>query len=113
MYKRQTLSGGEKQRISIARAILKDAPIIILDEATSSIDPENEHMLVSAIKELTKNKTLISIAHKLSTVREADQIIVLDKGKIVQRGNHKELINQDGVYKHFIEIRKKSIGWQI
>ena len=70
-------------------------------------------MLVSAIKELTKNKTLISIAHKLSTVREADQIIVLDKGKIVQRGNHKELINQDGVYKHFIEIRKKSIGWQI
>ena len=108
-----TLSGGEKQRISIARAILKDAPIIILDEATSSIDPENEHMLVSAIKELTKNKTLISIAHKLSTVREADQIIVLDKGKIVQRGNHKELINQDGVYKHFIEIRKKSIGWQI
>ncbi|MDO4720704.1 MAG: ABC transporter ATP-binding protein [Peptostreptococcaceae bacterium] len=108
-----TLSGGEKQRISIARAILKDAPIIIFDEATSSVDPENEHMLISAIKELTKNKTLISIAHKLSTVREADQIIVLDKGKIVQRGNHKELMNQDGVYKRFIEIRKKSMGWQI
>jgi len=108
-----TLSGGEKQRISIARAILKDAPIIILDEATSSVDPENEHMLISAIKELTKNKTLISIAHRLSTVREADQIIVIDKGKIVQQGNHKELISQDGVYKHFIEIRKKSIGWQI
>ena len=108
-----TLSGGEKQRISIARAILKDAPIIILDEATSSVDPENEHMLISAINELTKNKTLISIAHRLSTVREADQIIVIDKGEIVQQGNHKELISQDGVYKHFIEIRKKSIGWQI
>ena len=108
-----TLSGGEKQRISIARAILKDAPIIILDEATSSVDPENEHMLISAIKELTKNKTLISIAHRLSTVREADQIIVIDKGKIVQRGNHNELIGQDGVYKHFIEIKKQSIGWQI
>ena len=107
------LSGGEKQRISIARAILKDAPIIILDEATSSVDPENEHMLISAIKELTKNKTLISIAHRLSTVREADQIIVIEKGEIVQQGNHNELINQDGVYKHFIEIRKKSIGWQI
>ena len=108
-----TLSGGEKQRISIARAILKDAPIIILDEATSSVDPENEHMLISAIKELTKNKTLISIAHRLSTVREADQIIVIDKGRIVQRGNHNELIGQDGVYKHFIEIKKQSIGWQI
>ena len=108
-----TLSGGEKQRISIARAILKDAPIIILDEATSSVDPENEYMLISAIKELTKNKTLISIAHRLSTVREADQIIVIDKGRIVQRGNHKELIGQDGVYKHFIEIKKQSIGWQI
>ena len=70
-------------------------------------------MLISAIKELTKNKTLISIAHRLSTVREADQIIVIDKGEIVQQGNHSELINQDGVYKHFIEIRKKSIGWQI
>ena len=108
-----TLSGGEKQRISIARAILKDAPIIILDEATSSVDPENEHMLISAINELTKNKTLISIAHRLSTVRGADQIIVIDKGKIVQQGNHKELISQDGVYKHFIEIRKQSIGWKI
>ena len=104
------LSGGEKQRISIARAILKDAPIIILDEATSSVDPENECMLISAIKELTKNKTLISIAHRLSTVREADKIIVIDKGEIVQQGNHNELTNQDGVYKHFIEIRKKSTG---
>lgn len=108
-----TLSGGEKQRISIARAILKDAPIVILDEATSSVDPENEYMLISAIKELTKNKTLISIAHRLSTVREADKIIVIDKGRIVQQGNHNELINREGIYRHFIEIRKKSIGWKI
>lgn len=108
-----TLSGGEKQRISIARAILKDAPIIILDEATSSVDPENEHLLISAIRELTKNKTLISIAHRLSTVREADHIIVIDKGRVVQQGSHKELIKQEGIYKHFIEIREKSIGWHI
>ena len=108
-----TLSGGEKQRISIARAILKDAPIIILDEATSSVDPENEHLLISAIRELTKNKTLISIAHRLSTVREADHIIVIDKGRVAQQGSHKELIKQEGIYKHFIEIREKSIGWHI
>ncbi|UTY24188.1 ABC transporter ATP-binding protein [Treponema denticola] len=108
-----TLSGGEKQRISIARAILKDAPIIILDEATSSVDPENEHLLISAIRELTKNKTLISIAHRLFTVREADHIIVIDKGRVVQQGSHKELIKQEGIYKHFIEIREKSIGWHI
>lgn len=108
-----TLSGGEKQRISIARAILKDAPIIILDEATSSVDPENEHLLITAIRELTKNKTLISIAHRLSTVREADHIIVIDKGRVVQQGSHKELIKQEGIYKHFIEIREKSIGWHI
>ena len=108
-----TLSGGEKQRISIARAILKDAPIIILDEATSSVDPENEHLLISAIRELTKNKTLISIVHRLSTVREADHIIVIDKGRVAQQGSHKELIKQEGIYKHFIEIREKSIGWHI
>lgn len=108
-----TLSGGEKQRISIARAILKDAPIVILDEATSSLDAENENMLVEAVKELTKNKTLISIAHRLSTVQEADRIIVLDKGRVVQQGNHQGLISEEGIYKHFIEIREKSMGWQI
>lgn len=93
-----TLSGGEKQRISIARAILKDAPIVILDEATSSVDPENQHILLTAINELTKGKTLIIIAHRLSTIRNADQIVVLDGGRIVQQGTHKTLIQQDTLF---------------
>ena len=108
-----TLSGGERQRISIARAILKDAPVIILDEATSSVDPENDHELLKAIEELTKGKTLISIAHRMTTVRKADQIIVLSDGEIVQQGTHKELIEQEGVYKNFLTIRTQSVGWQI
>lgn len=108
-----TLSGGERQRISIARAILKDAPVIILDEATSSVDPENEHELLKAIEELTKGKTLISIAHRMTTVRKADQIIVLSDGEIVQQGTHKELIAQEGIYKNFLTIRTQSVGWQI
>ena len=108
-----TLSGGERQRISIARAILKDAPVIILDEATSSVDPENEHELLKAIEELTKGKTLISVAHRMITVRKADQIIVLSDGEIVQQGTHKELIAQEGVYKNFLTIRTQSVGWQI
>lgn len=108
-----TLSGGERQRISIARAILKDAPIVILDEATSSIDPENEHELLKAIAELTKNKTLISIAHRMTTVRNADQIIVLSDGQIVQQGTHQTLISQDGIYRNFLTIRTQSAGWQI
>ena len=98
-----SLSGGEKQRISIARAILKDAPIIILDEATASVDPENERELQTAIAELTKDKTIIMIAHRLSTVRNADQIVVLDKGQIVQRGTHRELMNEQGLYRRFLE----------
>lgn len=106
-----TISGGEKQRISIARAILKNAPIVILDEATASVDPENEHELLQAISELKKNKTLISIAHRMTTVRDADQIVVLDKGKISQIGTHKELNKQDGIYRRFLDIRKKSSGW--
>ena len=93
-----TLSGGEKQRISIARAILKDAPIIILDEATSSVDPENQHALLTAINELTCGKTLIVIAHRLSTVRNADAIMVLDHGRIIERGSHADLIAQKGTY---------------
>ncbi len=108
-----SLSGGEKQRISIARAILKDAPIVILDEATSSVDPENQHILLTAINELTKGKTLIIIAHRLSTIRNADQIVVLDGGRIVQQGTHKTLIQQDGVYRRFVQIRKTTFSWKL
>ena len=107
------LSGGEKQRISIARAILKDAPIAILDEATASVDPENEQQLQKAITELTKRKTVLMIAHRLSTVREADQIIVLEDGSIVQRGTHKELMASDGLYKRFVGMRSRAIGWTL
>lgn len=108
-----TLSGGEKQRISIARAMLKDAPIVILDEATASIDPENEHLIQSAISELTRGKNIITIAHRLATIEQANQILVVDDGRIVQQGTHQELIQQEGRYKHFIEIRQKAEGWKI
>lgn len=108
-----TLSGGEKQRISIARAILKNAPIVILDEATSSVDPENEHELLTAIRELTRGKTLISIAHRLTTVRDADQILVIEGGKIAQCGTHKELILQNGIYRRFWKQREAAIGWRL
>ena len=108
-----TLSGGEKQRISIARAILKDAPIIILDEATSSVDPENQHALLTAINELTCGKTLIIIAHRLSTIKDADQIIVLDNGHVVQQGTHETLLQQDGIYRRFVKIRQTASSWKI
>lgn len=108
-----TISGGEKQRISIARAMLKDAPIIILDEATANVDPENEHELQTAITALTKDRTVIMIAHRLKTVRHADQILVIDGGKIVQRGTHDELAEKKGIYADFIGIRKKAIGWKL
>ncbi|ARC86043.1 ABC transporter family protein [Clostridium argentinense CDC 2741] len=108
-----TLSGGEKQRISIARAMLKNAPIVILDEATASIDPENEHAIQKAISTLVHGKTIIIIAHRLATIENADQILVVDEGQIVQRGTHKELINQKGVYKRFLDIRKTAEGWSI
>lgn len=108
-----TLSGGEKQRISIARAILKDAPIIILDEATSSVDPENEHLIQEAIRELIKGKTVIAIAHRLPTIEQADQILVLEHGQIVQSGTHQELSHQDGTYREFIKIREHSEQWSL
>lgn len=108
-----TLSGGEKQRISIARAMLKNAPIVILDEATASVDPENEQNIQRAISALVHGKTIIIIAHRLATIQNADQILVLDKGKIVQRGTHKELIEQEGVYKRFLSIREMAEGWSI
>lgn len=108
-----SLSGGEKQRISIARAILKDSPIVILDEATASIDPENEHLIQEAISELTNGKTIITIAHRLTTIQNANQIIVVNNGRIVQCGTHGELIKQNGIYKKFIEIREKAEGWSL
>ena len=108
-----TLSGGEKQRISIARAMLKDAPVIILDEATASIDPENEHLIQQAISELTKGKTIITIAHRLATIEQADQILVIDDGHLVQKGTHKELIKKEGLYKRFMDARQKAEGWTI
>ncbi|WP_020610834.1 ABC transporter ATP-binding protein [Sediminispirochaeta bajacaliforniensis] len=108
-----TISGGEKQRISIARAILKDAPIIILDEATANVDPENENKLQEAITELTKNKTVIMIAHRLKTVRNADQIWVLSGGRMIQRGTHDRLMSEGGLYADFIGMREKSIGWKL
>lgn len=108
-----TISGGEKQRISIARALLKDAPVIILDEATANVDPENEALLQEAITELTCGKTIIMIAHRLKTVQSADQILVLDEGKIIQRGTHRELMKTGGLYADFISMREKSIGWKL
>lgn len=108
-----TLSGGERQRLSIARAMMKDAPIIILDEATANVDPENEKELMEAIAELTQEKTVIMIAHRLKTVRRADQILVVDKGRIVQRGTHEELMTQDGIYRRFISGREKAVGWKL
>ncbi|MBQ8137820.1 MAG: ABC transporter ATP-binding protein [Lachnospiraceae bacterium] len=108
-----SLSGGEKQRIAIARAIMKDAPIIILDEATANIDPENEKELTEAISNLTKEKTIIMIAHRLKTVKNADQIIVIDKGKIVQKGKHEDLMKEEGIYKNFVTGRKKAVSWKI
>ncbi|MFC2638382.1 MAG: ABC transporter ATP-binding protein [Mitsuokella sp.] len=108
-----TLSGGEKQRISIARAILKDAPIIIFDEATANVDPENEDRLQQAIEALTQDKTVIMIAHRLNTVRNAAQILVVADGRIVQRGTHEELIAADGIYADFIAAREIAVGWRL
>ena len=108
-----SLSGGEKQRISIARAMLKDAPIIILDEATANVDPENEDRLQKAIEALTHGKTILMIAHRLKTVRSADQILVLDGGKIVQQGRHDELIKQPGLYAEFVGGRKETADWKL
>ena len=108
-----TLSGGEKQRISIARAILKNAPVVILDEATASLDPENEHLIQEALTELTVGKTVIVIAHRLATIENADQILVINDGHIVQKGTHRQLVGQEGLYQRFIKLRKQTEGWSI
>lgn len=108
-----SISGGEKQRISIARAIMKNAPIIILDEATANVDPENEKELVEAIDALTKEKTIIMIAHRLKTVRNADQIVVVESGKIAQLGTHTLLMQEGGIYKNFVNARQQAAGWKI
>ena len=108
-----TLSGGEKQRISIARAILKDAPIIIFDEATANVDPENEDKLQKAMEELMRNKTILMIAHRLKTVEHADQILVLDQGRIVQSGTHRELARRPGLYREFLDARRMAAGWKL
>lgn len=108
-----SLSGGEKQRISIARAMLKDAGIIIFDEATANIDPENEDKLKEAIESLTKNKTVIMIAHRLKTIRNADQILVLKDGEIVERGSHEELIKNNGLYSDLINAKAKAESWKL
>lgn len=108
-----SLSGGQKQRISIARAIMKDAPIVILDEATANVDPENEKELMDAVAALTKEKTIIMIAHRLKTVRHADRIVVVDKGRIVQQGTHEQLMQQDGIYRRFVDAREQAVSWKL
>ena len=101
------------QGASIARAILKDAPIIILNEATASVDPENEHLIQQAISELTRGKTIITIAHRLATIQNADQILVVADGRIAEHGTHAELVQQDGLYRRFTAIREQAEGWRI
>ena len=108
-----SISGGEKQRISIARAIMKDAPVIILDEATANVDPENEKELMEAIEALTKEKTILMIAHRLKTIRNADHIFVVDKGRIAEEGNHASLMQRDGIYRRFVDSREQAVSWKL
>jgi len=106
-----SLSGGERQRISIARCILKDAPIVILDEATASVDADNESYIQEAITQLCRGKTLLVIAHRLNTIRHADEILVINQGRIVQAGDHDKLMAEEGIYRRFITARSNPTGW--
>ena len=107
------LSGGERQRISIARAMMKDAPVIFLDEATANVDPENENELTKAIEALTREKTVIMIAHRLKTVQHADRILVVNHGRIVQRGTHEQLMDEEGIYRNFVGERREAASWKV
>jgi len=107
------LSGGEQQRIALARAMIKNAPIVLLDEATAFADPENEHLMQKALKKLSQNKTTLMIAHRLTTVKDADKILVIDQGKIVEQGNHNDLIKNDGIYKKMWDEYQSTIDWNI
>ena len=107
------LSGGQKQRISIARVFLKNPPILILDEATSALDNESERHIQKSLEELSRNRTTITIAHRLATIQNADRILVVEDGRIAQQGTHQELMSQEGIYRNFIEIRQRAEGWRI
>jgi len=109
----KTLSGGERQRISIARAFLKDAPIILLDEATASLDPENETLIQEAIGKLIKNKTVLIIAHRLPSIENCDKIVVIEEGKVLEMGRHKELMALNGLYHHLFELQRDSSKWGV
>lgn len=108
-----SLSGGERQRVSVARALLKDAPIVLLDEATSSLDSENEGLMAEALDELVADRTLLVVAHRLQTVRDADQILVLDAGHIVEAGVHDDLLARNGRYAAFWHQRRRAEGWRL
>ena len=107
------LSGGEAQRIAIARAMLKNSPMLILDEATAFADPDNEAKVQAAFERLSQGKTVIMIAHRLKTVRHADQIVVVEKGRIAQQGTHEQLMKQEGIYKRFVDARQQAVSWKL
>ena len=107
------LSGGEQQRIVLARAILKNAPIVVLDEATAFADPENEYLIQPALKELTRGKTVLMIAHRLSSITDADRILVVDKGRIAEQGTHTELVEKQGIYNRMWNEYRQSVCWTI